>query len=102
MKDDGSLHTIPPSIGKLDVADALDRLETTRQEILDGKVGWMGIVCVPPIERLLHLGTPVAWNRWSSHHSALSASIAGSISMMLNDFITAHATPDVYDEDVSP
>lgn len=102
MKDDGSLQTIPTSIGKFDVADALDRLETTRQEILDGKVGWMGIVCVPPIERLLYPGTPVAWNRWSGHHAALTASIAGSISMMLSDYINAHATPDVYDEDVSP
>lgn len=90
MTDDGNIRTIGERVTPfgLDIEEALQKLEDTRAEILAGKVGWMGIVCVPPLERMFHEKTLISWNRWTSHHTALIASIAGAISFMQHDFLT--------------
>lgn len=90
MTDTGTIRTVGERVGPygLDIEEALQKLEDTRAEILAGKVGWMGIVCVPPLERMFHENTLISWNRWTSHHTALTASIAGAISFLQHDYLT--------------
>lgn len=96
MKDDGSIRTVGDRVTPfgLDVEDALAILERTKAEVLAGKIGWLGICAVPPLEQLFHSKTKICWNRWTTHHTALIGTIAGAISIMHADFLSTCSGPE--------